>query len=65
LPWYTSRRVRYEAERGQFDHAGLELADLDRDGDLDFVVGNMYPEDEAIQPWLTIWSNLGKDSKSE
>jgi len=52
--------VRFEIERGQFYHAGLELADMDRDGDLDVIVGNMYPQVAPIQPWLTIWSNLGK-----
>jgi hypothetical protein len=57
--------IRHEAERGQFYHAGLELTDLDRDGNVDIVVGNMYPDDEPIQPWLTVWSNLGKDAKRE
>ncbi len=48
---------RQTIERGNFYHAGLELADLDRDGDLDIVIGNMHPASEPIQPWLTILSN--------
>jgi hypothetical protein len=49
--------IRHGLERAQFYHAGLELADVDRDGDLDIAVGNMVPEDGAPQPWLTLWSN--------
>lgn len=50
--------VRHGLERAQFYHAGLELADFDRDGDVDIAVGNMHREDGPRQPWLTVWKNL-------
>jgi hypothetical protein len=49
--------VRHGLEREQFYHAALELSDFDQDGDVDIVVGNMYPDDSPAQPWVSLWSN--------
>ena len=52
--------VRHEIEANHCVHAALELADLNRDGALDIVVGNFgqSPADK-LRP-LTVWLNQGQ-----
>jgi len=57
--------VRHSLERNRFYHAALELADFDSDGDLDLAIGNMHPDDGAIQPWTTVWWNQQQEKKKQ
>ncbi|MCR4412625.1 MAG: VCBS repeat-containing protein, partial [Thermoguttaceae bacterium] len=48
------RFVRHTLETGYPYHASLEIADFDRDGDLDFVVGTHGgPRDKSC--WFAFW----------
>jgi len=49
--------VRHTLERGAPRFASLELADFDRDGDLDFAVGSHVADTRQIPHWLAIWRN--------
>jgi hypothetical protein len=38
-------------------HASLDAADVDGDGDIDLVVGNLSAERE-VAAWVELWENL-------
>ncbi len=42
---------------GDCCHAAIELADLDDDGDLDVVVGNLHDVSGEQEPAFSIWTN--------
>lgn len=48
---------RHAIETGGCLHATCELADLDRDGDLDIVAGSFYERGDVNQPAVTVWWN--------
>jgi hypothetical protein len=49
--------VRHSLERGRFHHAALSLTDVDRDSDIDIVVGNFLMLAGAHAPPLLVWEN--------
>ena len=51
------RFVRHVLEIGAPTHATLDLGDLDRDGDIDIVVGNFSLDTPVMGP-LTVFENL-------
>lgn len=48
---------RHSLERGRFEHAALELADFDRDGDIDLAVGNFILTNSVPAPWFSVFWN--------
>ena len=53
---------RHRLESGQCHHAALELADFDKDGDLDLAVPNFADDRGNIPPALAVWWNLRVDA---
>ena len=49
--------VRHHLESDQCNHATLELADFDGDGDLDVAVGEFRETSESVRTDVTIWWN--------
>ncbi len=47
---------KHTLERKPPRHATLDLADIDKDGDLDIAVGNFLIGNEKV-PWVEIWEN--------
>jgi hypothetical protein len=63
LVWLEQRDGGFHVhviETGNAAHACLELADVNRDGALDLVVGTFGPRQSAEVPPLTVWLNRGK-----
>ena len=48
--------VRHTIEMGFPRHASLDVADIDRDGDLDIVVG-FFSMDRSSPAWVDVWVN--------
>jgi hypothetical protein len=55
------RFIRHTLEASTCNHAALELADFDEDGDLDLAVGNFRESADDQLPWFTVWWNLSID----
>jgi hypothetical protein len=51
--------TRHTIEMGFPRHATLDLGDIDRDGDIDIVVGN-FSIGPAVKSWVDVWVNGGK-----
>jgi hypothetical protein len=51
--------VPHSLERDQCHHPCVEVGDFDRDGDVDFVVGNMTNSTHPDAAYLRIWWNEG------
>ena len=50
--------IRHTLEKDRTVHAVLEMADFDRDGDLDFAVGYHTLNRDSKQPyWVAVWWN--------
>jgi FG-GAP-like repeat len=49
--------VRHTLETGRPIHATLDVADFDRDGDMDIVVGNFTFDTTTPTPWVDVWEN--------
>lgn len=48
--------TRHTIEMGFPRHATLDLGDIDRDGDIDIVVGN-FSIGPAVKSWVDVWVN--------
>ena len=48
--------TRHTLEMGSPRHATLDLGDIDRDGDVDIVVGN-FSIGPAMKSWVDVWVN--------
>jgi hypothetical protein len=51
--------ARHTIEMGTPRHATLDVGDIDRDGDVDVVVGN-FSIDKPVTAWVDVWVNQGK-----
>ena len=54
---------RRTLERSFPRHASLDLADVDKDGDLDILVGNFAAGPDPTQPWVQLWENRKAGSR--
>ncbi len=52
--------ARHTLEAGEPNHAALEVADFDGDGDLDFAVGANLATTRPQAPWVSVYRNQRK-----
>ncbi len=66
LVWLEQKRrgvfERRTLSMGSVRHATLDVGDLEGDGDLDIVVGNMTT-DSKVGAWVEVWENQCIDSR--
>jgi hypothetical protein len=48
---------RHSLETGKWNHATLDVADFDGDGDMDFASGNFLTQPQTTNSPMSIWWN--------